>query len=33
LKEAWEDICKTGAQTTNKVDGLQGLSEGGCLIM
>lgn len=33
LKEAWEDICKTGAQTTNKVDGLEGLSEGGCLIM
>ncbi|KFZ06349.1 hypothetical protein V501_07509 [Pseudogymnoascus sp. VKM F-4519 (FW-2642)] len=33
LREAWEDICKTGAQTTNKVDGLQGLSEGGCLIM
>ncbi|KAL5347431.1 hypothetical protein ACLOAV_007743 [Pseudogymnoascus australis] len=33
LKEAWEDICKTGAQTTNKVDGLEGLSEGGCLLM
>ncbi|OBT66438.1 hypothetical protein VE03_04815 [Pseudogymnoascus sp. 23342-1-I1] len=33
LREAWEDICKTGAQTTNKVDGLEGLSEGGCLIM
>ncbi|KFX96797.1 hypothetical protein O988_05167 [Pseudogymnoascus sp. VKM F-3808] len=33
LREAWEDICKTAALTTNKGDALQGLSEGGCLIM